>query len=86
MEKVKSFLCLTNYFRKFMPGHNRLVLPFIDLMRSNKAWKWTDKCLEAFEKVKYSLINAQVLPMPDFSKPFEVVADASKYTSSAVLM
>ena len=63
-----------------------MVSPLTDLTRSSKAWQWTGECLEAFEKVKYSLTPAPVLWMPDFSKPFEVVADASKYALGAVLI
>ena len=55
-------------------------------MRTKKAWNWTDKCTKAFERVKYCLTHAPVLRMPDFSKPFEVVADASKYASGGVLL
>ena len=86
VQEVRSFLGLANYFRKFMQGYSRMVSPLTDLTRSNKAWKWTNECSEAFKKVKYSLTHAPVLRMPDFSKPFEVVADASKYASGAVLM
>ena len=67
-----------------MRGYSRIILPLIDMARSNKAWKWTDECIEAFEKVKYSLTHAPVLRMSNFSKPFEVVVDALKYTLGAV--
>ena len=46
----------------------------------------TDKCTEAFERVKYCLAHTPVLRMPNFSKPFEVVADASKFASGGVLL
>ena len=63
-----------------------MVSPLTDLTRTKKAWNWTDKCIEAFERVEYCLTHAPVLWMPDFSKPFEVVADASKYASGGVLL
>ena len=63
-----------------------MVSPLTDLTRHSKTWKWTDECTEAFEKVKYCLTHAPVLVMPDYEKPFEVVADASKYATGAVLL
>ena len=86
VQKVRSFLGLANYFRKFMQGYSRMVSPLTDLTQSSKSWKWTDECSKAFEKVKYSLTHAPMLWMPGFSKPFEVVADASKYASGVVRM
>ena len=63
-----------------------MLSPLIDLTRSNKAWKWTDKCTKAIKKLNYNLIHAPVLRMSEFSKPFEVMTNALKYFSRAVLM
>ena len=86
VQEVRAFLGLANYFRKFMQGYSQMVSPLTDLTQTKKAWNWTEKCTEAFERVKYCLTHAPVLRMPDFSKPFEVVADASKYASGGVLL
>ena len=86
VQEVRAFLGLANYFRKFMQGYSQMVSPLTNLMQTKKAWNWTDKCTEAFERVKYCLTDAPVLRMPDFSKSFEVVADASKFASGGVLL
>ena len=52
----------------------------------NKNIEWDEACQQAFEKVKKILTNAPVLQMPDFEKPFEVVADASDLALGAVLL
>ena len=41
-------------------------------------WEWTSDCQDAFEGIKQSLIQAPILALPDFYKPFSVVCDASK--------
>ena len=69
-----------------MQGYSQMLSPLTDLTRTKKAWNWTDKCTKAFERVKYCLAHTLVLRMPDFSKPFEVVADASKFASGGVLL
>ena len=38
--------------------------------------KWTDRCDSAFRSLKSALSSAPVLVLPNFSKPFQVVADA----------
>ena len=86
VQEVRSFLDLANYFKKFMQGYSQMVSLLTDLTRTSKAWIWIDECTEAFEKVKYSLTHAPILQMPNFSKPFEDVADASKFASSGVLL
>ena len=86
VQEVRAFLGLANYFRKFMQGYSQMVSPLTDLMQTKKAWNWTDKCTKAFEWVKYCLTHAPVLRMPDFSKPFEVVADASKFALGGILL
>ena len=37
---------------------------------------WTPECANAFEDLKRALTTAPVLALPDFEKPFELVADA----------
>ena len=86
VQEVRAFLVLANYFREFMQGYSQMVSPLTDLPQTKKAWNWTDKCTEAFERVKYCLTHAPVLRMPDFSKPFKVVADTSKFASGGVLL
>lgn len=74
---LRSFLGFANYFRRFIQGYSRLVSPLYALLKADAAWVWTDACQSAFEGVKHALTHAPVLATPDFSKPFEVVTDAS---------
>jgi hypothetical protein len=86
VHKVRSFLGLANYFRRFLQGYSKMVVPLTDLTRKNKPWEWTKECQEAFEKVKYALTNAPVLAPPELGKPSETVSDASGVGLGAVLL
>ena len=46
----------------------------------------TPSQMEAFQQIKHALTHVPVLTPPDFSKPFEVVSDASLLGTGAVLM
>jgi hypothetical protein len=87
-DEVRSFLGLTNYFRRFVQGYSGLVRPLTDLLKdaSPRILEWTDECNSAFEHLRWCLTHAPVLQLPRFDKPFEVVADASQFALGAVLL
>ena len=76
-KEIRSFLGLSNYFRRFIQGYSKLVRPMNDLLLKDARWEWTPACQAAFDGVKHALTNAPVLCIPDFSKPFELITDAS---------
>ena len=86
---VRSFLGLTNYFRRFVQGYSKLAQPLFDLLKKpdpGKRVTWTKQCQEAFDGLKAALTDPPVLSIPDFSKPFKVICDASDGAIGAVLL
>ena len=86
VHELRSFLGLTNYFRRFIRGYSKRAKALTDLCKDKSAWQWTDREAEAFENLKLDLCDAPVLALPDPSKPYEVVADASDFAIGAVLL
>ncbi|CAI7733474.1 unnamed protein product [Closterium sp. NIES-53] len=84
--QVRSFLGLANYFRRFLENYSSVVAPLTALTRKGNAWQWTDQCQKAFEEVKTMLTNAPVLALPDPSKPYEAVTDASTVGIGSILL
>ena len=60
-----------------MQGYSKMVLPLTELTKGKSMGEWTEACQAAFDKVKWALTHAPLLRMPDYSKPFELVSDAS---------
>jgi hypothetical protein len=83
---VRCFLGLTNYFRRFILGYSTIARPLMDLLKDRVPWAWAQVQEEAFRDLKLALTSAPVLQIPDFSRPFEVVADASGSAVGAILM
>ncbi|CAN6567559.1 unnamed protein product [Malus baccata var. baccata] len=83
---LRSFLGLANYYRRFIKGYSAIAAPLTDLLKKNKAWEWTDRCQEAFERLKKALMEEPVLRLPDLSKAFELHTDASDFAIGGVLM
>lgn len=81
--RVRSFLGLTGYYRKFIPDYATLAAPLTDLTRKTKPNRvaWTPECAVAFDQLKNSLCASPVLKSPDWDRPFIVQTDASKQRS-----
>ena len=60
---VRSFLGLTNYYRRFLEGYARIARPLNNLISGENADKkktsveWTPECQEAFEKLKKNCVQ-----------------------------
>ena len=83
---IRSLLGFGNYFRRFIYKYSEMVLPLLELTKSNTPTTWTDQCQLAFEQLKTAIINAPVLQHPDLTKSFKLVCDASNYATGAILM
>jgi len=84
--KIRSFLGLTGYYRRFIEGFSKIVAPLTLLTRKDQPFTWTDKCEESFQELKRRLTSAPILVIPDTGKPFEVFYDASHLGLGCVLM
>ena len=83
---VQSFLGLGNYFKHYIQGYTKLVLPLRELTRKRVPFKFGESAVQAFNGLKYCLSHAPVLVLPDPDLPFEVVVDACDYGCGAVLL
>ena len=86
LSKLRAFLGLANYVRRFIQGYSSLVAPLTSLTSAKMPYHWTDACQAAFEGVKHALTNAPVLKLPELDKPFLVWSDASIHGTGAVLL
>jgi hypothetical protein len=76
-KRVRSFLGLANYYRRFVKGFSQISATLRALLKADAKFEWTPQCQEAFEKLKEMLINAPILKLPDFGRPFVLTTDAS---------
>ena len=61
--KVRSFLGLAGYYRRFMKDFSKIVAPLTRLTQKNVKFIWTDRCEEHFQLLKDLLTSAPVLTL-----------------------
>jgi hypothetical protein len=84
--EVRSFLGLTGYYRRFIEGFSKIAKPMTSLLEKGKEFKWTWECKESFNQLRFKLMAALVLIMPDLQKSIDIYCDASRQGLGCVLM
>jgi hypothetical protein len=86
VSKIRSFLGLAGYYRRFIEGFSKLVKHLTSLVEKGKEFKWDETCQKCFEELKEKLTTAPILVMSDIHKGFDVYWDASHLGLGCVLM
>jgi transposase InsO family protein len=91
--EMTKFLSFVNYLAAYVPMLAALKKPLERYRKvyakkgkkKREAVVWTDTMVRAFNALKHALSSAPVLSHPDWSEPFFVACDASKYGLGACL-
>ena len=86
VRQVRQFLGPANYFRRFINGYAELTRPLTSLLKKDISFRWDADEKSAFQGVKQALSEAPCLALPDPTKPFVVVSDASGFALGGVLL
>ncbi|GJW17341.1 reverse transcriptase [Tanacetum coccineum] len=84
--KVRSFLGLTLYYRRFVEGFSLLALPLTKIMRKGEKFVWNEEREKSFEELKRILVSSPILTLPSGTGGYQIYSDASKKGLGCVLM
>ena len=84
--KIRSFLGLAEYYRRFIEDFSRIATPMSRLTRKEVKFDWDDRCEEAFQELKRRLTSAPILIVLDRGQGYIVYYDASRAELGCVLM
>ena len=89
IKDMQVFLGMVNFYRRFLPGVARVLLPLTDSLRGNKPANtplvWSEEMTGAFQEAKRALADATWLEHPDTSARLALHVDASASHVGAVL-
>ena len=85
--RVRAFLGLTGYYRKFIPDYAEIAAPLTDLTKKTAPNRvnWSEECNRSFASLKDRLCTEPILRSPDFDRQFILQTDASDRGIGAVL-
>ena len=86
-QKVKSFLGLCNYYRKYIARFAHIAAPLYQMtngLRPQDKVSWTKEGFEAFEDLKEKLATAPVLHFVKEGAQIQIITDASGYGIAGV--
>ena len=84
--KVRSFLGLAGYYRRFVRGFSVIASLLTKLLEKGIKFEWTDKCQNSFEQLKGMLVEAPILTQLTLGKEYTLYSDASGIGLGCVLM
>ncbi|GJY84781.1 transposon Tf2-1 polyprotein [Tanacetum coccineum] len=84
IKRLRGFLGLTSYYRRFIKGYATISKHLIALLKKN-LFEWTNAAQQAFEDLKIAMLSAPVLALPNFQEEFTVETDVSDEGIGALL-
>ena len=86
MTKVRSFIGLAGYYRRFVNDFSVIASPLTKLVKKDVKFECNDKCQASIEQLKQLLIEAPMLTEPTPGKEYTLYSDASRIGLGCVLV
>jgi hypothetical protein len=85
VSRLRAFLGLCNYYKKFVKTFSTIAKPLTMLTRSDQPWVWKDEQEAAFQQLKEHLASAPILRRPIVGRTYQLHTDWSSLGIGVVL-
>ena len=86
IKALQRYLGTLNFLAKYVYGMQPILQPLYNLLHKENDFKWTKEHQQIFEKMKRTITHKLELTMPDNTKPFYIITDASNTGIGAALL
>ena len=86
MKSLQRYLGTINFLAKYVYCMQPILQPFYNLLHKKTDFQWTQKHQKIFEQMKKTITHKLELTMPDTTKPFYIITDASNKGIGAALL
>ncbi|CAN4125160.1 unnamed protein product [Withania somnifera] len=83
--KIRSFLGLAGYYRRFVEGFSSIYAPLTKLTHKATRFRWNDACERSFQELKNKITSTPVLVLPEGTDGYAMYCDASGIGLGCVL-
>nr|GEV08159.1 reverse transcriptase domain-containing protein [Tanacetum cinerariifolium] len=83
---IHSFLSHAGFYRRFIQDFSKIAWPMTRILEKDTPFFFSKECIEAFQTLKRTLIEAPILVAPDWDLPFELDAQAHYTTTEKELL
>ncbi|KAL8430034.1 hypothetical protein Efla_001389 [Eimeria flavescens] len=84
IHRLRNFLGLANYYRRFIQEYARNAKPLIELTHANDKFGWTHSKQKAFDEIKRAVLEVARLAHPRAGKPSVIDCDACSSDNGGV--
>lgn len=84
--KVRQFLGLCSFFRRFIRGFSSIARPLTQLLKKDAKWHWADLEEHAFIALKGELVKRPILAFYNPASETQLHTDASKIGIAGILL
>ncbi|KAG5893104.1 hypothetical protein JTB14_024304 [Gonioctena quinquepunctata] len=74
-----------SWYRRSIPDFSSFVAPITVPLRKKSKFVWREQCFVSFRRTKKYIVATPILCCSDYTKPFVMQTDASRYDIRAVL-
>ena len=86
MKALQRYLGTINFLAKYVYGMQPILQPLYNLLHKENDFKWTKEHQQFFEQMKRATTHKLELTMPETTKPFYIIKDASNTGIGAALL
>ena len=85
LKDIRSFLGHAGFYRRFIKEFSKISRHLTNLLGKDVPFDFDEKCLQVWEELKQRLTSEPIISVPDWTRPFEIMCDASDYAIGTVL-